>query len=58
MCVLHAALQGPLPPSLTQLQRLEVLSLESNELSGTLPPSLCRDMTALRVRQGPLVGLE
>jgi hypothetical protein len=45
-----AALGGPLPASITQLRNLEVLSVESNELSGTVPPNLCTDMTALRVR--------
>lgn len=45
-----AALGGPLPSSITNLTKLEVLSLESNELSGTLPPNMCSDMTALRVR--------
>jgi hypothetical protein len=45
-----AALGGPLPSSITNLTKLEVLSLESNELSGTLPANMCSDMTALRVR--------
>jgi hypothetical protein len=50
-CVmLCAALGGPLPASITQLRSLEALSLESNAFNGSLPPNLCRDMTALRVR--------
>ena len=44
-----AALSGPLPASITRLRNLEVLSLESNELSGVLPPNMCRDMLGLRV---------
>jgi hypothetical protein len=47
--VLRAALAGPLPASITQLRDLEVLSLESNELSGTLPANMCTDMVGLRV---------
>jgi hypothetical protein len=50
--VAAAALHGPLPTSITQLRKLEVLSLESNELSGTLPPNMCRDMVGLQVRAG------
>lgn len=54
-CVmLSAALGGPLPASITQLRDLEVLSLESNELSGTLPANMCKDMIGLRVRPGSL----
>ena len=48
--MLCAALGGPLPASITQLRSLEALSLESNAFNGSLPPNLCRDMTALRVR--------
>jgi hypothetical protein len=54
-----AALAGPLPSSITQLRNLEVLSVESNELSGTVPPNMCTDMMALRVRAllSPLAAL-
>jgi hypothetical protein len=47
--ILCAALHGSLPASITQLRSLEALSLESNAFNGTLPPNLCRDMTALKV---------
>jgi hypothetical protein len=50
-CAWNTALHGPVPPSITQLVNLEVLSLESNSFSGRLPDDMCETMRALKVRE-------
>lgn len=40
--VLSAGLTGTIPSQLGMLQKLKELILESNLLSGTLPPQLCQ----------------
>lgn len=52
LCCCPAAMHGPIPRSFERLQKLEVLSLEANAFSGTLPPYMCRNMTALNVSLG------
>jgi hypothetical protein len=47
--LLPAAMHGPIPSSFERLRRLEVLSLEVNGFSGTLPPHMCTNMTSLSV---------
>jgi Leucine-rich repeat (LRR) protein len=40
---------GPLPPELGALDELRELNLETNALTGELPPGLCRPGSQLRV---------
>eukprot|EP00775_Hariotina_reticulata_P007035 gene7035-7249_t len=41
------ALHGPLPSSFRNLKRLRILNLEQNGITGTLPPTLCKDLPEL-----------
>ena len=45
----HNHFKGPLPPSVSALEQLELLYLHRNRLSGTLPAELCLLSVHLRM---------